>query len=73
MDASEGLAEGGNTSRSAILSDIIAALQRIGNYVSSQDRDVMRRDLENRIREHPGIGLAVGFGLGVLLGRMVRF
>jgi ElaB/YqjD/DUF883 family membrane-anchored ribosome-binding protein len=44
-------------------------LERGGSYLQSADTDTIRTDLEQLIRRYPLQALAVGLGIGFLLGR----
>jgi len=45
------------------------ALERGGEYLQRADPTMVRNDLENMIREHPIEALAIGLGIGFLLGK----
>ncbi len=47
-------------------------IDRSGAYLERADPDTMRSDLEQLIRKHPLPALAVGIGIGYLLGRGFR-
>lgn len=77
MGASEEfVTEGSPTYRAASVSpyleEALNVLSRITAYVSERDVRDMRLDLERRIREHPGASIAIGFGVGVILGKLIK-
>lgn len=45
------------------------ALERGGEYLQRADPNMVRSDLENVIRDHPIEALAIGLGIGFLLGK----
>jgi len=45
------------------------ALERGGDYLQRADPTMVRSDLENVIRDHPIEALAIGLGIGFLLGK----
>lgn len=45
------------------------ALERGGEYLQRADPTMVRSDLENVIRDHPIEALAIGLGIGFLLGK----
>lgn len=49
-----------------------SALATGGGYLASASPDEMRRDLEGSIRQRPLAALAVGIGIGVVLGMIGR-
>ncbi len=51
--------------------EALAWLRRLSAYLSERDINAMRGDLEQRIREHPGASIAIGFGVGVILGKLL--
>ena len=54
--------------RAQSMSDGIA---RTGRYLQSSDTEQMGRDLTNWVRENPAVSLALGFGIGFMIGRML--
>lgn len=48
------------------------ALERSGDYLQRADLQTVRYDLEGMIRQHPIEALAIGVGLGFLLGRSMN-
>lgn len=48
------------------------ALDRSGRYLQDADPQMVRRDLEQIIREHPIEAMLVGLGIGYLLARSTR-
>ncbi len=54
----------------ACAEEALAWLRRLSAYLSERDIDAMRGDLERRIREHPGAGIAIEFGVGIILGTL---
>ncbi len=54
------------------LEDILRMIRGLSDYVSGHDLDRIRADIEMRIREHPGASLAIGFGVGLLLGKLIK-
>ena len=57
---------------SRYLQDLARGLERWSHYVSSRDTQSIRGDIERRVRDYPIGALAVGFGIGYLLGKIVR-
>lgn len=57
---------------SPYLEEALRVLGRITAYVSERDVKEMRLDLERRVREHPGASIAIGFGVGVILGKLIK-
>lgn len=49
-----------------------SALERSGTYLENANVDMIRRDLEAVIRNHPVEAVAIGLGLGFLLARSMR-
>ena len=47
-------------------------LKRAGRYMQRSDPGTMAHDFADLARKHPGATLCVGFGLGVLAGRILR-
>ncbi len=45
------------------------ALEQSGEYLQRADPNMVRSDLENVIRDHPIEALAIGLGIGFLLGK----
>ncbi len=52
--------------------ETLSILRRIGAYLSDRQLTTMRRDLERRVREHPGASIAIGFGVGFILGKLIK-
>jgi ElaB/YqjD/DUF883 family membrane-anchored ribosome-binding protein len=48
------------------------ALERSGTYLENANLDMVRRDLETTIRNHPVESVVVGLGIGFLLARSMR-
>ncbi len=68
--AADGSSESTATRANPYAEEALAWLRRWGAYLSERDIDAMRGDVERRIREHPGASVAIGFGIGVLLGAL---
>lgn len=66
-DSSESTA----THTNPYLEEAMVWLRRLSAYVSERDIDTMRRDLERRIRDRPGASIVIGFGVGVVLGKLL--
>lgn len=58
--------------RPDLVEEALSALRRISAYLSGHQLATMRRDLEKRVREHPGTTIAIGFGIGLILGKLIR-
>lgn len=52
--------------------ETLSVLRRISAYLSDRDVATMRHDLEKRIREHPGASIAIGFGIGLIIGKLIK-
>ncbi len=52
--------------------EALSLIRKVSAYVSEHDAEAMRRDLEQRIRDHPGASIAIGFAVGVLLGKLIQ-
>ncbi len=78
MSASEKFAyEGGSAPRPTpetpyFVEETLNVLRRISAYLSDRDVATMRHDLEKRIREHPGASIAIGFGVGLIIGKLIK-
>ena len=78
MSASEKFAyEGDPASRPApetsyFVEETLSVLRRISAYLSNRDVATMRHDLEKRIREHPGASVTIGFGVGLIIGKLIK-
>lgn len=57
---------------SDFVGEALTVLRRITSYVSGHEVTAMRGDLEKRVREHPGASIAIGFGVGLLLGKLIK-
>jgi len=57
---------------SPYFNEAMGALQKISAYVSARDVQAMRQDLERQIRAHPGTSIAIGFGVGMVLGKLLK-
>lgn len=47
-------------------------VQDVSQYLRSHDTQAMRADFEKQVREHPIATVAIGLGIGFLLGKLVR-
>lgn len=47
-------------------------LQGVGRYIRTRDLPAMRSDLQERVREHPFATVMIGFGIGYLLGKLLK-
>lgn len=78
MSASEKFAyEGDSASPPApenpyFVEETLSVLRRISAYLSSRDIAAMRHDLEKRVREYPVASIAIGFGVGLILGKLIK-
>ncbi|MHB1511776.1 MAG: hypothetical protein ACYCTF_04950 [Acidiferrobacter sp.] len=52
--------------------EALSLFRKVSAYVSEHDAEAMRRDLERRIRDHPGASIAIGFAVGVILGKFIQ-
>ncbi len=52
--------------------EALSLIRKVSAYVSEHNVEAMRRDLERRIREHPGASIAIGFAAGVILGKLIQ-
>lgn len=48
------------------------AFQGVSRYIRNHDLPTMRNDLEDRVREHPLATVLIGFGIGYLLGKILK-
>ena len=46
-------------------------LAKAGRYLQDADPKQMGRDLTQIVKDHPTVSLAAGFGLGLLIGRVL--
>ncbi|MDA8118979.1 MAG: hypothetical protein M0Z85_02780 [Gammaproteobacteria bacterium] len=69
--AADGSSESTTTHANPYVEEALAWLGRLSAYMSERDINAMRQDLERRIREHPGASIAIGFGVGVILGKLL--
>ena len=68
--ATDGASESTAAHANPYAEEALAWLRRLSAYLSERDIDAMRGDLERRIREHPGASIAIGFGVGIILGTL---
>ncbi len=70
--STDGDAEHSGARPSPYMDEALTALRKLGAYVSERDIESLRRELERRIREHPGASIAIGFAAGVILGKLIQ-
>ena len=68
--AADGRSESTTAHANPYAKEALAWLRGLSAYMSEHDIDAMRGDLERRIRERPGASLAIGFGVGIILGTL---
>lgn len=56
----------------AYLEEARDLFRRLAAYTSGRNMQTMRHDLEERVREHPALSIAIGIGVGLILGKVVR-
>ena len=52
--------------------EAIAGVRAASEYVRQNDFGAMRADLESQVRAHPVAALAIGVGVGFVLGKLVN-
>lgn len=46
--------------------------QGVSNYLRNNDAAAMRADLEAQVRAHPLTAIAIGLGVGYLIGKLLK-
>lgn len=73
--ATTSVGRGMESAASAIAQRVDSAadgVARAGRYLQQSDPEAMGRDITDWVREHPGVSLGVGFGIGLLIGRALK-
>lgn len=71
--ASEQEGRGGAQAKAAGAAHTVAGgMDRTADFVREADPQMMREDLENRVRNSPAQTLLLSFGIGFIIGRIIR-
>ncbi len=52
--------------------DVVQLLEGVANYLKTHDIGTIKNDIEGRMRDYPLGTVAIGFGLGLLLGKILK-